>query len=66
MHENGARGDGPRPAPLADFVSGLLFAGIGAAILWVGADYPLGVPSRIGPGYVPRLLVSCLLQSGCS
>ena len=33
-----------------------LFAALGAVILWVGADYPLGVPSRIGPGYVPRLL----------
>ena len=33
-----------------------MFAAIGAAILWVGADYPLGVPSRIGPGYVPWLL----------
>jgi Tripartite tricarboxylate transporter TctB family len=40
----------------ADFWSGLLFAGIGAAALWVGADYSMGVPSRIGPGYVPRLL----------
>ena len=44
------------PAPRADLAAGLLFAGIGAAILWVGADYSLGVASRIGPGYVPRLL----------
>jgi hypothetical protein len=40
----------------ADFWSGLLFAGIGVLILTVGADYPQGVPRRIGPGYVPRLL----------
>jgi hypothetical protein len=47
----------PWPAPpRADLLAGLTFAAIGAAILWVGADYPLGVPSRIGPGYVPRLL----------
>ena len=47
----------PRSAPpRADFLAGLLFAAIGAAIMWVGADYSLGVPSRIGPGYVPRLL----------
>ena len=40
----------------ADLWAGLLFAGLGAVVLWVGADYSLGVPSRIGPGYVPRLL----------
>jgi Tripartite tricarboxylate transporter TctB family len=64
MQGTGAGGDGPRPAPLADLVSGLLFAGLGAAILWVGADYPLGVPSRIGPGYVPRLLGILLAAIG--
>jgi hypothetical protein len=42
--------------PRADLLAGLLFAAIGAAIVWVGADYSLGVASRIGPGYVPRLL----------
>ena len=51
-----ARDCAPRPAPRADLCSGLLFASLGAAILWIGADYSLGVPSRIGPGYVPRLL----------
>ena len=56
MQETGAGGSGPRPAPTADLVSGLLFAGLGVAILWVGADYAQGIPSRIGPGYVPRLL----------
>ena len=40
----------------ADLWAGLLFAGLGAFTLWVGADYPLGVPSRIGPGYLSRLL----------
>jgi Tripartite tricarboxylate transporter TctB family len=54
----------PRPAPRADLVGGLLFAAIGAAILVVGADYPLGVPSRIGPGYVPRLLGFLLVGLG--
>jgi hypothetical protein len=56
MAELGAEGGGSRSAPSADLCSGLLFAALGAAILWVGADYSLGVPSRIGPGYVPRLL----------
>ena len=46
----------PRPAQRADLWAGLMFAGAGAAALWAGADYPQGVPSRIGPGYVPRLL----------
>ena len=35
--------------PRADLLAGLLFAAIGAAIVWVGADYSLGVASRIGP-----------------
>jgi Tripartite tricarboxylate transporter TctB family len=52
----------PRPVERADLWAGLMFAGIGAAALWAGADYPQGVPSRIGPGYVPRLLG--LLLSG--
>jgi hypothetical protein len=46
----------PRPVERADFWSGLMFAGFGAFALWVGADYPKGVPSRIGPGYLPWLL----------
>lgn len=56
MQQLGAGKGGSRPAPLADLVSGILFAGLGAVILLVGADYSQGVPSRIGPGYVPRLL----------
>jgi hypothetical protein len=52
----------PRPAQRADLWAGLMFAGVGAAALWAGADYSQGVPSRIGPGYVPRLLG--LLLSG--
>jgi hypothetical protein len=60
MAEQGQYG----PAPRADLAAGLLFAGIGAAILWVGADYSLGVASRIGPGYVPRLLGMLLTGIG--
>ncbi len=45
-----------RPARRADLWAGLLFASVGALSLWVGADYSLGVASRIGPGYLPRLL----------
>jgi hypothetical protein len=45
-----------QPARRADLWAGLLFASLGALSLWVGADYSLGVASRIGPGYLPRLL----------
>jgi len=40
----------------ADLWSGALFAALGAVVLWTGTNYSQGVPSRIGPGYVPRLL----------
>jgi hypothetical protein len=46
----------PSLSQRADLWCGVLLAGIGGAVLWAGADYPMGVPSRIGPGYVPRLL----------
>ena len=55
---------GPGLAQRADLWSGALFAILGALILWVGADYSLGVPSRIGPGYLPRLLGILLLALG--
>lgn len=48
----------------ADLWSGVLFAGLGAVILWSSADYSQGVPSRIGPGYLPRLLGSLLAAIG--
>jgi len=64
MSQQGAKRREPRPLPSADLCSGLMFAGIGVVALWVGADYPLGVPSRIGPGYVPRLLGILLVAIG--
>jgi len=54
----------PGLARRADLWAGLLFAGIGALGLWVGADYSMGVASRIGPGYLPRLLGILLLALG--
>jgi len=45
-----------RPARRADLWGGLLFASLGGLAVWAGADYPLGASSRIGPGYLPRLL----------
>jgi hypothetical protein len=54
----------PRLARRADLWAGLLFAGVGALGLWVDADYSMGVASRIGPGYLPRLLGVLLLALG--
>jgi hypothetical protein len=44
------------PLRRADLWCGVLFAVLGGIILWSGADYSMGVPRRIGPGYVPQLL----------
>jgi uncharacterized membrane protein YjgN (DUF898 family) len=44
----------------SDFVSGLLFAGIGGGALVLGLEYPAGSVHRMGPGMLP-LLVSALL-----
>lgn len=39
-----------------DFVSGLLFLGIGVAFTWGATTYKIGVADRMGPGYFPLLL----------
>ncbi len=39
-----------------DFVSGLLFLGIGVAFTWGATTYKIGVAGRMGPGYFPLLL----------
>ena len=54
----------PHLARRADLWAGLLFAGVGAVGLWVGADYSMGAASRIGPGYLPRLLSILLVGLG--
>jgi Tripartite tricarboxylate transporter TctB family len=48
----------------ADIWAGLLFIGVGATLLWAGADYPMGRPARIGPGYMPRLLSFAMMGIG--
>jgi putative tricarboxylic transport membrane protein len=47
-----------------DVLSGLLFMGIAAGGLWVSRDYPVGTASRMGTGYMPRLLLWVLLGLG--
>ena len=64
-------GLGPPTAGRAEFVKGtqdavcgLLFALIGAAGLWIGRDYPLGTPLRLGTGVFPRILCWGLIGIG--
>jgi hypothetical protein len=47
-----------------DFVSGVMFAVIGAIGLWIGAEYRSGTAARMGPGYMPRLLCWALVALG--
>jgi hypothetical protein len=39
-----------------DLGSGALFMVIGGAAIWIARAYPLGSPSRMGPGYFPTAL----------
>jgi hypothetical protein len=47
-----------------DFATGILFAAVGSAALWIGADYPMGTPQRPGTGVLPALLSVCLIATG--
>jgi hypothetical protein len=47
-----------------DFWAGLMFAGIGAAAMFIARNYPFGSTLRMGPGYFPRVLGGILLLFG--
>jgi putative tricarboxylic transport membrane protein len=47
-----------------DVLSGILFMGVAACGLWVSRNYPVGTASRMGTGYMPRLLLWVLLGLG--
>jgi hypothetical protein len=47
-----------------DVLAGLLFVAIAAVGLWASHDYPIGTATRMGTGYVPRLLCWILLSLG--
>jgi hypothetical protein len=47
-----------------DFYAGLLFMAFGLAALLIARSYPVGVASRMGPGYFPRILGILLLALG--
>jgi putative tricarboxylic transport membrane protein len=38
------------------FLSGLMFLGIGAISIYIAQDYPMGSALRMGPGYFPIVL----------
>jgi len=39
-----------------DFLSGLMFSGVGIAFAWGASGYSLGTGARMGPGYFPLML----------
>jgi hypothetical protein len=49
---------------MSDFWSGILFAAVGAAGLWIGRGYPRGTLSEMGPGFFPRAISVVLIAIG--
>lgn len=47
-----------------DFWAGLVFAGTGAAAIFIARNYPFGTMLRMGPGYFPRVLGGILVLFG--
>ncbi len=47
-----------------DVLCGSLFIIVGAAGLYLGADYAIGTAFRMGPGYFPRVLCGLLVAIG--
>jgi len=47
-----------------DLAAGSLFAAVGLAALWIGADYPRGTAQRPGTGVLPLILAWCLIGTG--
>lgn len=47
-----------------DFWSGLMFAGFGAAFLYIGSHYQFGSAQRMGTGFLPVILGGVLVVLG--
>ena len=47
-----------------DVLAGLMFVGFAVIGLWASRNYPIGTSTRMGTGYVPRLLCWILLGLG--
>jgi len=45
-------------------LAGLFFIGVAVFGLWLSRNYPIGTATRMGTGYVPRLLLWLLLVLG--
>jgi hypothetical protein len=50
--------------PTKDLLSGLIFVGFGLAGGKVSLNYPLGTPSRMGPGFFPLIVCSAIVMLG--
>jgi len=48
----------------SDFLTGILFCGIGAVAIIIGSAYPIGTTARIGAGYFPLLVSTALVLLG--
>ena len=47
-----------------DFLSGLMFVGVGALGIYMAQDYPMGSALRMGPGYFPIVLSGIMILMG--
>lgn len=47
-----------------DFISGLIFIGLGLGFLYIAQDYRMGTATRMGPGYFPSILAALLTLIG--
>src|SRR5687767_1555374 len=47
-----------------DFWTGVIYFAVGAAALWIGAEYQMGTVGRMGSGYFPKVLASILVVLG--
>jgi hypothetical protein len=48
-----------------ELLSGALVTALGAFFLLAAKDLPIGSTARMGPGYLPVAISSCLLLIGC-
>jgi putative tricarboxylic transport membrane protein len=49
-----------------DFLSGLIFGGVGLATVYVGRESSMGTATKMGPGYFPTVLGMLLVLIGLS
>lgn len=47
-----------------DFWAGILYLCFGISAFWLGQDYSIGLASRMGPGYFPRVLSVLMMFFG--